>query len=680
MSYPIHQVPGGSAARTVHTESGFWGLDLSGGAMGRSFSRAVASENLIWEGESLKRRPGYQKIAGFSMPIHGIYPYGDTLIVHAGAYLYRLVEGEEPVKLDLIIGNTPSQGVIRSQALVVRRCLEPDTCYWTRETLSGEFLFVKAENAFVFYDGETVRPVADGHWGIGAKSLFENGIDPVYYAAVPFTAVAKNPLTNVGDVDPKGSNRLSQFRCESFYVPADATVAAFRLTCLYNGFRETTPPEVQLRDSDGNWHCFRSSEIKVPLIRVTNMVRVNTPIIRGGMSFTCDENDCAVTLDEGDYTLADDGMDNVRITYAVRKESPKALISARAMGLYGADGADDVLFLGGSPYAPGEDGFSAPGDFFCFYETSVERLGSDQTPVTGYCRLSDGRLAVLKNDPNSTAVFFREHKLVEVGATMSGEAYLVDAYPSKSGAAVEGCVSPFSVGIAGNEPIFLAQSGLYSVRSVSNELTNLNETVRRSIPIDPLLSSYDAALSRSVRWKNCYLITFGKDAFITDGQRDSDGALRFLKWTLGHGVTALGKKDEGLYFGDSEGNIYLFGEGTDDAGIPFTAYWETPEAEAANGRRLILRRLWAAVTPGGHLTAQLRSDRTPLPAREVDLTLLDLGNIDFADLSFDGSKTVRWVPLAGSGAAESISLRLELEGEELRLWGLRMTYEKGGLM
>lgn len=682
MSYPLHKVPGGTAARTVRTERGFWGLDLSAGAPDGSFSRAADTENLIWKEEALAVRPGYRQIATLSGRINGIFIYGNSLVVHAGTRLYQLGEGEEPQLLNGELADAPSHGVVRHQTMTVRHCLTPYSCQWLHETVTNDFLFINDGEHYVFFDGRYVHSVADSYWNADLYSLHTQEIYPEFYATVPFTVVAKRPEGG-GDMDPRGDNRLSQFRCESFYVSSEE-VNSFRLNCLVSDYNTKMAPEVQLRDIEGIWRCYSSVDIRLVAERDSQLARIKTPSIRAGTNFRVSDYGAIVGFGTGDFVFADDGMDNVRITYGVLKEEPKALTGATAFGLYGADGADDVLFLGGSEKTPGEDAFSAPNDFFCFYSTAVERLGGDKTPVTGYCRLSDGRLAVLKNDPNGSTVFFRDHDLAEVGQTQSGEKFLVDTYPSKTGAAVEGCLSAHAVGIAGNEPCFLAKSGLYSVRSVSDELTNLNETVRRSMPIDALLTRLDPQKARAICWKNYFLLAFEDTVFLTDGRRDGKGQLRFLKWSLAHKITAMGKKDGNLYLGDAEGRVFLFGEDADDAGTPIRAFWRTPDMEDQSGRKMILRRLWAAVEPGEDtaLSVRLYRDHTPMKPKELSLHCLDFADLDFGNFSFEGCREVRWVPLCqGPLAARQLSTVVDLShAGALKLWGVRMIYEKGGMM
>ncbi len=685
MSYPFHKVSGGSAARHVRTENGFWGLDISENALDCSFSRAMDTENLIWKGEALGVRDGYSLQHQLGGRINGIWSYRGGLVVHSGSSLYYLKDGEEPELLKAALEDTPSQGVVRHQTVTRRHCLTPFTNQWVRSVISDDFLFINDGVHYLFYDGEYVRSVADDHWGEDAFELHQNGAYLEYFATVPFTAVAKSPESGTGDVDPRGDNRLSQFRCESFYVSSEKEVKSFRLNCLLGAFNPKMPLEVQLRDTEGIWRCYGSENISAVAARDSELVRITTTNpLKAGISFRCSDRDVIIELGSGDYIFADDGMDNVRITYAVIKDPPTALTGATVQGLYGADGADDVLFLGGSAIAPGEDAFSARNNFFCFYETATELLGSNKTPVTGYCRLSDGRLAVLKDDPDGSTVFFRSHNVVQVGQTQSGAPYQIDVFPSKTGAAVEGCLTPFSVGVAGNEPCFLSKSGLYGVRSVSNELTNLNETVRRSMPVDPLIRELSPKDARCIVWHGYYLLAFGNTAFLTDGQRDGNGHLRFLKWTFAHRITAFGQRDGRLYLGDEEGNLYRYGDGSDDAGISFSAYWRTPMLEDKSGRRLILRKLWAAVTPGYGASVKVRvyKDRCPDTEQFISMNLTDFTDWDFSSVSFDGIDAARWIALKHrSAAADTFSVLFDMsEATELLLWGFRMMYEKGGMI
>lgn len=686
MSYPIHKKAGGSPSRTTRTEKGFWGLDTGKDLADRSFSRAADTENMMWEGEALRIRHGYRELYRFSAPINGIFHYGDRVLIHAGNCLYA-VDGafsEAPQLLYEEMADSISMGVVRRQR-VNHRWLEGYLIHhWRSEELTGEFLFINDGKNYLFYDGSEVHSIIDPYWGEDLITMIvEDGLVPHFYATVPFTTVAKLPLSNTGDTDPRGDNYLTQFRCESFYVGEEPT-SLFYLQCPYEAYHDRIPEQVQIRDQNGIWRDWHDDSFSVILKNDAGFTKLELPRVFAGQGFMIDMWGGAFNIGLGEFNfVANDGMDNFRITYAVRKDPPDEIGGATVQGLYGPDGKDNVLFLGGSPAAPGIDRFSDPDDFFSFRETSFEVLGDPQTPVTGYCRLKDGRLAVLKKDERQAALHFRSHKTVELSFTQSGEPYTADAYPSITGAGVAGCISPHSVGVAGNEPCYLTHEGLFSVRSVSDELINLNEAIPRSRAVDAYLERQRGEEAISICWRGKYLLSFGKEALLTDGLCDSSGNYRFLKWRFAHAISALSCNEGVLWLGGAEGGVYRMEEGLfTDAGEPITAFWQTPVLEDPAGKRLLLRKAFASCSPGtdGALELILYRDRCPEPNRGYSLQVPDFGEWDFSNISFSGRQEAEWIPLLSrSVSARDLYFKLMLSGRESPLlWGIRLLYEKGG--
>ena len=682
MSYPIHSLPRGGASRVVRFENDFWGYDPSRNARDRSPARAADTENLIWKGEALGRRNGYSAVAALSEPIYGIYFYGEELLVHAGSNLYRRrAEGAEFERISFSMNPAPSRAVLHHQRITRRWLDSTEYTGWHRETKNGDFLFIMDGKMLRIYDGETVRGVQDGFWGESINRVVGSGGTVSFVATVPVSVTAKTPNNTWGDADPRGENRFSQFRAESFCVSESSL--SFRLNCTRAELNTNIPFELRIRDEMGGWHGYAFSTAHSIEYADGKVILGFVSAIEAGSSFSVDEEGRLIRWGEGDYTMAADNSDNLQIIYAVRKDEPEALNTATAMGLFGAGGSDNVLFLGGSPKTPGIDAFSAADDFTCFYETSVESLGSNAAPVTGYCRLTDGRMAVLKNETEGINVYFRNHAVVSVGASGSGEPYQIDAFPSCGGAAVEGCVSAQSVGTVGNEPIFLTDAGLYTVKSVSDTLVNLNQTVHRSKPVDAFLK---AAVGEpiSICWEGYYLLCFGREALITDGKRESNGSLRFLKWRFSHPITALGKHGNTLWLGDAQGGVYRMDESDSDAGEPFRAFWKAALPEDSAGRRMLLKKLWVSVSPDyqGRAEAVLIHRRCPDLPLALDLRRTDFADWDFGAVCFDGTDQPRWVSvLERSAAADCFSLELCLkEGRELMVFGIRMQYEKGGMM
>ncbi len=656
MSYPIHKISGGSRSVVTRTEEGFLGLGAYNSGIGQSLRRAADTLNLIWEGEALRRRPCCAPLLQVSAPVYGLFFYGDDLLIHAGEQLLRYTGSGEPTILFSGMNPAPSRSVLRHQQVEERRCADNTANGWYRRRFEADLLFICDGKNYWFYDGEAVHSCADEDWE--GERLAENSC---FYGTVPETMVAKLPEGG-GDVDPRGDNLLSRFRTESFYVDATET-KSFLLNAPLSAIQDGIPMELRLRDDTGLWRTVNCIE-NYSYVALPEGTRFETNLsFSAGMTMTLNEEERITALKTGNRQIAADGMDNLMITYAVRKDYPNTLAGATVMGLYGPDGSNSVLFLGGSAQTPGVDHFSAPDDFLCFYESCYEQLGNRDTPITGYCPLKDGRLAVLKNDPGESAVYFRSHRTVEVGVTMAGEHYLVDAYPAVAGAAVEGCLSSDTVGRAGNEPCFLTGRGIYTVKTVSDELINLNETILRSRAVNPLLKEWDLSGARATNWRDLYLLFLGSTALITDGRTDGEGSYRFLQWQLPISVTAAVAKNDTLYLAGPEGILYQMNEAQTEA---FPAYWQTTALEEQDGLKMIFQRMELLITPGFQTEASfclLRNGKEYWPRFLKPVS----------------GKRPCWVPIASRfGSANDLALRFSFpENPEFRLWGLRIVYRKG---
>ncbi len=658
MSYPIHKLTGGGGTVVTRTEREFMGLDTGGCGVNRPWSRAADTLNLIWDGEALRRRPGCAPFLEVGQPIYGLFCYGNQLIVHAGELLisyFRYAPTSGTVLYDKM-NCAYSNGVLRHQRVEERHCGDGTANGWERRIFEEEFLFLCDGQNYLFYDGETVRSCTDVNWGNAP------GQSDYYYATVPHTTVAKLPAEGSGDVDPRGDNLLSQFRTESFYLDNTA-VNSLMLNCPLNAINQRIPLELRVRDHSGAWRqvaCVPSYRFQSEPSGTRLTADLN---LSAGIALNLDEEDRVVGLGSGSAYLAADGMDNLTVTYGVQKDYPEALVGATAIGFYGPDGGNSVLFMGGSEKTPGIDHFSAPGDLLCFYETAWEQLGNRDTPITGYCPLKDGRLAVLKNDPRDSNVFFRSHRLVEVGSNLAGEPYQVDAYPSVAGASVDGCINSHTVGWAGNEPCFMAQSGIYTVKSVSDELINLNETVLRSRTVEPYFNNATFSDICAVNWKGLYLLFLKETVLVTDGRSDGEGGYRFMRWELPLPFQAVVATEDALYLGCYNGSIYRISEG---AGEEFEAYWQTPALEENSGLAMIFHRLELLLTA---------PDNT-----EGTFTLLRNGS-EYASRTFRLWKGVKgqWCPIATRfGRCNHLAVRLQFpDVPHYKLWGLRLIYRKG---
>ena len=670
VSYPIHRLAAGENPCRISTAKGFWGLDRNPDAPQSGFSAAHDTLNLLWEGQGLVQRPGYTAVAALPAAINGIYSVGSSLLVHAGTKLWRIKNGEVTL-VEGELANHPSFGVVRRQRVTARRCVNLAARRWVREVREQDFLFLCDGNRYQIYDGSVLREVQDPYWGDSLTALAEEGIYPEFLATVPFVSVGND--AEGGDIDPRGGNRLSRFYCESFWVEGETS--ALRLRAGAGRIDENTPPEVRLRDDKGVWRGVALEGIEFMRDEDRRLGRIKLPTLQAGISFTVDAEGYVTETGKGSYRMAADGSDNLQVIYAVRRDKPITFNRGTAMGLYGPEGRDTVLFLGGA----GMDYHSEPNDFLCFRDTSVEQLGRADAKVRGYCLLQDGRLAVLKERNDNATVYYRCHRTAAVGTTRSGAPFTVDVYPSEVGGNAVGCVAARTVSMAGNEPCFLGDDGLYTVQSVSNELTDLRQTLLRSADLGRLPAELAKGNPLAVRWGRYYLLINGQEAVVTDGGM-KNGSYRFLRWRFAHPIRAAAVVQGVLYLGSSTGGLYRFGEGETDDGTPIEAFWETSSIEWGEDCRMRVRSLAAAVTPavGGGFSVQLRREGASPPAEYRSASLMDFAAVDFARFSFVGDSATAWFPIQGGGlSGHSFRVRL-WPGTGVCLQGVRLVYEKGG--
>ena len=102
--------------------------------MARYLRYAADTQNLLWAGDGLEKRPGYRLLTTLEGRINGIYFLRAHMVVHAGTRLYRVTADGTVTLLSYGLKDAPSKGVIRRQNAVKRTLVEAETCAWQRMT------------------------------------------------------------------------------------------------------------------------------------------------------------------------------------------------------------------------------------------------------------------------------------------------------------------------------------------------------------------------------------------------------------------------------------------------------------------------------------------------------------------------------------------------------------------
>ncbi|MBQ7653388.1 MAG: hypothetical protein IJS93_03355 [Clostridia bacterium] len=257
-----------------------------------------------------------------------------------------------------------------------------------------------------------------------------------------------------------------------------------------------------------------------------------------------------------------DGNANIEVLFKSRSDLNESLVSGCSFGtLFGVDGNADRLFLSGNSTRPNWDFCSASNDFGYFPEDGISVLGESEG-ITGYLRLSDSALAILKKGGKSdSTVFVRRGAWSSSSVIVGGETYRIrKAEFSVVGSYVaEGSVSPFCVSHLNGEPIFLSERGLYGIRTSESKATEQRFTYERGKYVDPLIAPLDKSNALSISYDGKFYLFIGGKVIVGEEKRIKGQNLFWLWNDLP--VSAVGVVGGKMLLGREDGRIMEFWEG-----------------------------------------------------------------------------------------------------------------------
>ena len=380
------------APRTVRTTvyQGLRGVDFTSDPALVDRRRSPEAVNLMGDATgNPEKRPGWRTLATLNDPIDflGYFRLGEAgfFLLIAGAGLYRWAgDGTAPAFLHTL-----------SAPLVDGECAA---------FVMGERLWLATGADYLVYDGETVQPVSQ-------------------IATVPVTAINRPP-TGEGGAALQPVNRLTGKRINRFRGDGESTV--YQLDNVIAGDAAASavkPNSVTARrlNADGTWSDLAVSSVDLAAGTVT------------------------FSSAPAESPFAD--RDNIEITYEKAQNELSSVTACRRGVLFGLGGANRI-FLTGDPAHPGRDLWSEIHDPAYFPDVNYAQVGSDASPIQGYCRLN-GALAVVKAENGQDATVYLRSAAQEES---TGGAL----FPLTQGAAGLGALAPRSFGNLQDEPLFLS--------------------------------------------------------------------------------------------------------------------------------------------------------------------------------------------------------------------------------
>ena len=313
-------------------------------------------------------------------------------------------------------------------------------------------------------------------------------------------------------------------------------------------------------------------------------------------------------------------------------------------------GSNDRVVLSGNPDCPNLDWTSGLYDPTYMPDLGYAAVGSEATPICGYCRIGSSLGIVKADDGSDSTVFLRSAALSEDGEAM---------FTLQQTIAGVGAVAPGSFASLFDDPLFLSRSGVAAITSSS--LTGEKIVQNRSLYLnaqltnEPSLPEAEAAV-----WQEMYLLAVpGGHVYLLNGRQTKTFRSASLADFVYEGfywedVPALcwyvqrSGTDEELYFGTADGRICKFNTDIEDMsrysddGAAISAVWATKydDGTPAVLKTLLKRGCCVTIKPYARSSAEvyIRADRTGGHEKKVagkPMDILDFSDIDFERITFN---------------------------------------------
>lgn len=320
--------------------------------------------------------------------------------------------------------------------------------------------------------------------------------------------------------------------------------------------------------------------------------------------------------------------------------------------MYGVNGAEDRIFVSGNSDNQNFDYRSYVQNLSYFPSENYTRVGLDSSPIMGYSRMADGRLAVHKARSNGldSTIFYRTSSLV------NGEAI----FPLENGAKGVGVESKYALATLINEPLILSNQGVFAIVPVNNSAVNEKYAVQRSYYINNKLLSENLSEAVGKEFNGKYYLSVNNQCFVADSRYKSyenkaESSTFQYEWWYWNNIPARVwfESNNRLYFGTEDGRICLFktkGEINlykDDDDI-VSCYWETPILAFGSTTNVkTIKFMTIALNPYtrssikfGTILKSLKKQR-----KQFNTNTFNFEDIDFEEFTFETDGFPRVIPI-----------------------------------
>lgn len=250
------------------------------------------------------------------------------------------------------------------------------------------------------------------------------------------------------------------------------------------------------------------------------------------------------------------------------------VINSTCLTTFGVDGADDRIFVGGSADTPNivyfsENDISLKPNPTYFPANQFLVCGSAAAPVTGFLRVADGTMAILKRttDLADRTVYYTSGTYSELTDEI-GNTHYEARFTIKAGDIARRGVSAGAITNFEGDNIFVSETGVYGIQLSDNVASGERYAKERSRTINPRITKLGLPFAKGVVYENKYFLAVnGGEVYVADSRykytQKGDQADTFnYEWFRLTGLFVnewfnIGNK---LYFVDKDGYICKFTE------------------------------------------------------------------------------------------------------------------------
>jgi len=265
-----------------------------------------------------------------------------------------------------------------------------------------------------------------------------------------------------------------------------------------------------------------------------------------------------------------EGRDNITVTF--KASGADAATEAAKIGgcrfgvIFGGGGNANRLFLSGNPDYPNYEFYSYWQDPTYFPDNGWNAVGTEQAAIVGFSRISDGVLAVFKEDGRGEPVIYYQTAEDE---PVYGESGNVESMRFKlftdAGNAGEGMISRHASADFYGDPLILSRNGVFGITYKTNVETTDRYAVERSRNIRAKLVTGNLSTACGAVWRNQYWLAVDGTCYVADAgytcqTAESSSEHQYEWWILDNLPAKVMCVAEGcLWFGTDDGRICRVG-------------------------------------------------------------------------------------------------------------------------